>query len=358
MNVFNTVKKLHEHRDEINSKILLVLYVVNFLFIFIDIIYLGLYFKVQPIMAYLSLFWLIVNFNSFLTLQKRDTVLFTRIMFLEIYIYMVTAVLLMGWEFGYQQYIFGTVCSFFLPFYLPEGKSRTRHYQIFIGTSFIATYYILQGLAMHYNLLCLVEVSESLKHLVYGLNSLISMFGIVLFSVFSSRIALESKRKLSRRADFDELTGIYNRYSLNTIINKYINDKKNNAFNLAILDIDFFKKVNDTYGHNMGDEVLKKVASKLKEIENDSIDVGRWGGEEFLIVSNSNISYDEFKKNLETVRKCFDKHSLEISNNDISITVSIGLTMYKKGDDIKSLVKKADDNLYVAKSSGRNKIIG
>ena len=358
MHLFKRIIELHKHRDIISNKVLLALYVVDFLFIFIDLVYLGLYFKVQPLMAYLSLFWLVVNFNAFFTLEKENTLLFSRIMFLEMYTYFVLAVLLMGWDYGFQQYFFAIVCSFFLPFYLPEGKVRNSTYQRIVGIIFVSTFFILQGIVRHYNLWSVVETNMLIKHLTYSFNSLVSMFGIVLFSVFSSRIALESKRRLSRRADFDELTGIYNRYSLNTIINSHINVKKLETFNVALLDIDFFKKVNDTYGHNVGDEVLKIVAKKLDEIKQDDIDVGRWGGEEFLIVSKNAVSYDQFKKVLETVRKYFEKNSFDINNNKISITVSIGLTMYKSGDDIKSLVKKADNNLYVAKSSGRNKIIG
>ena len=352
------IKDLHEHGKNNENNVLLVLYVVNLLFIFVDLVYLGFFFNVKSFMWIVSIFWFIINVNSFYTLKKRKIALFIKIMFIEIYAYFVSAVLLTGWDYGFQVYIYAIICSFFLPFYLPDKKERNKKYQIFMGVFFISTYFVLQGIVIHFDLWDVVKTSDVFKQIVYGLNSLISMFGIVLFSVFSSRIALESNRKLSRRADFDELTQIYNRYSLNTIINNYINIKSLNMFNLAILDIDFFKRVNDTYGHNVGDEVLKYVANILKRIDSIDIDVGRWGGEEFLIISKNSLTYNEFKNQLEDVRKYIEKHPYEYGEISIFLTVSIGLTMYKKGDDIKTLVKKADDNLYIAKSSGRNKIIG
>ena len=358
MHPFRKMKYLHVNRDENKNKVMLVLYLVNFLFIFVDLVYLRFYIVTKSVMLYVNIFWLLVNINSFRLLEKEKTDVFTKIMFIEPYIYMVLAVLLLGWSYGFQLYIYGMVCCFFLPFYLPDTKARKRNSQIWVASIFILTYYILHYVKMKYNLNNVVGGSEGYISFIYGLNSLISIFGILVFSVLSSRIALESKRRLSRRADYDELTGIYNRYSLNTIINSHINVKELNTFNVALLDIDFFKKVNDTYGHNAGDEVLKIVAKKLNDIQDSDIDVGRWGGEEFLIVSKDGVSYNEFKKILESVRKYFEKNTFDISKNKISITVSIGLTMYKSGDDIKSLVKKADDNLYVAKSSGRNKIIG
>ena len=144
----------------------------------------------------------------------------------------------------------------------------------------------------------------------------------------------------------DELTGVYNRRYFDLMLPKFIKKaaEYNIKFSVLMLDIDHFKKFNDTYGHDVGDKVLKIVASTIKERIRGNQDVlFRYGGEEFVI-----ISMDDLTGAITLAKKI---NSLEFKGSPEKITVSIGVSSYKQGEDI---VKLADDNLYKAKEAGRN----
>ena len=165
------------------------------------------------------------------------------------------------------------------------------------------------------------------------------------------KIALD---KVTMLANYDSLTNLYNRRVFNEIMMSEVNRilKGESAFSLIIGDIDHFKKVNDTYGHLMGDEVLKKVSDELKNNlrENDSI--ARWGGEEFIIMlPRTDVIGSEMIA--EKLRLCIQE--LNFINN-MNITMSFGIARYQHGEDISNTLKKADDALYMAKGNGRNRV--
>ena len=122
------------------------------------------------------------------------------------------------------------------------------------------------------------------------------------------------------------------------------------ACSLILLDIDHFKAINDTYGHQTGDCVLKELSGILSKNVRTTDMVGRWGGEEFLVVTTE----DEFSKVLqfvEKLRNSIESHPFQTINK---LTCSFGVTHYVKGDSESSIMSRADNALYQAKNSGRN----
>lgn len=169
--------------------------------------------------------------------------------------------------------------------------------------------------------------------------------------------AYEESEMLKQLLSKDELTGISNRRFLNFHIANLIKESRDfhSSFGVLFIDIDFFKKVNDIYGHNAGDIVLKDLSQIIKKsIRNDDV-IGRWGGEEFLAV----IKVDDIGK-LEIIadklRKIVESHAFKLDVTSIKITVSIGGTMYKNDESKESVIERADHNMYVSKSTGRNKV--
>jgi diguanylate cyclase (GGDEF)-like protein len=150
------------------------------------------------------------------------------------------------------------------------------------------------------------------------------------------------------------LTGAYNREYFEThyklIINEYTKD--DNLLFLSILDIDFFKKVNDTYGHDVGDKVLKQFVNVIQKSSRKDDLLIRWGGEEFLLLTKVK-SIDNAKKVLENIRNAISQASFEGIKH---ITCSIGATNYKENENIEESFKRADDALYEAKNNGRNQV--
>jgi len=131
-------------------------------------------------------------------------------------------------------------------------------------------------------------------------------------------------------------------------------NRYNTALSISILDIDHFKKVNDNYGHTTGDEVLRSVASKLREQIRHPDTIGRYGGEEFLIV----LPNSEIKAAAEQAsRLCQRIRTMQIKSNDyvLSVTISIGVAQYKVGNENwEQLLQRADTAMYQAKKNGRD----
>jgi diguanylate cyclase (GGDEF)-like protein len=153
----------------------------------------------------------------------------------------------------------------------------------------------------------------------------------------------------------DPLTGINNRSAMNsTIIRETeLARRHENPLSLLEMDIDYFKKVNDTYGHAAGDEVLKAVADVLQNCIRSSDILFRSGGEEFILVL-SNTGKKGALLLAERIRKAIEKFKFHYNDDVIPVTVSIGVACYEKGDNSESLYEKADNALYQAKRAGRN----
>jgi len=191
---------------------------------------------------------------------------------------------------------------------------------------------------------------------IYGEKIHDFLGSVVLMQDISTEYQLRRKNEeLHEKTIRDSLTNLYNhQYSMEIIkneISKIYEYENNNALSLMMIDIDHFKKVNDTYGHVFGDYVLETVSSILMNSISDSDYVGRFGGEEFIIIlpqTEINKAYDLGEK----IRNGIEKYNF---NNDLKLTVSIGIKQFRDESTVQ-LVKNADDLLYKAKQNGRNRI--
>ncbi len=163
---------------------------------------------------------------------------------------------------------------------------------------------------------------------------------------------LEDNSELTRMALTDNLTGLSNRTHMNQILHKEFSrfERHNQRFGIIMLDIDHFKAVNDKYGHDAGDNVLKKLASTFGNAIRTSDFIARWGGEEFLICCTT-IEEEDLLPIAETIRQLVANTSFDHKNQ---ITVSLGCSAIVKGETIADLIKRADVALYEAKHNGRN----
>jgi len=165
--------------------------------------------------------------------------------------------------------------------------------------------------------------------------------------------------KAEMQAITDGLTDVANhRYFQETLTNCIETHKKNNEhFSLLIIDIDYFKKINDTYGHQNGDKILKKIAQILKSNIRDGDFVARYGGEEFAIILK-NCNEKEAYKASEKLRKKIEKYNWSVNNKKINVSISIGIASFPDQANTKDeLIKAADSALYKAKAAGRNQSV-
>ncbi|MDO4188991.1 MAG: GGDEF domain-containing protein, partial [Lachnospiraceae bacterium] len=195
-------------------------------------------------------------------------------------------------------------------------------------------------------------------------NVTISFCGVIFFNIlhaieysYIKNKLLSENSKLDNYATFYPLTNLLNRRStdekLKQLFDAHYHDE--DAFSIIMCDIDKFKSVNDTYGHDAGDFVLKEVAWILKDTVRDGDVVSRWGGEEFLIIVNSHKANAAILA--ERIRAQVEAHKYNYKNTELHITITLGVSSYHANTDIKSLIKSADQKLYRGKENGRNQVV-
>lgn len=173
-----------------------------------------------------------------------------------------------------------------------------------------------------------------------------------LFRYQNLNIKTQMYRKMSMH---DPMTNLYNRHGMSQIIDgHFLNTEMKKQLSILVIDIDHFKAVNDTYGHDAGDMVITRVAEIIKTTLRKGDHVARWGGEEFLVITTSTNPENTMLVS-ENVRKAVEKASFFLGDNEVSITVSIGAENCLPDDDFDSIFERADKSLYRAKNEGRNR---
>ena len=161
--------------------------------------------------------------------------------------------------------------------------------------------------------------------------------------------------KLEKTVVYDPLTQIGNRKHIEIKINSALQEyqQMRYPFGVLFIDIDHFKSINDTFGHIIGDKVLRAVANTLRHNLRESDTCGRWGGEEFLALV-FNIDNDTLKGIAEILRTLVEQTIIADETGQPKVTISVGATLIRNGDTLESLISRADKLMYESKSKGRN----
>ena len=165
-------------------------------------------------------------------------------------------------------------------------------------------------------------------------------------------------RQAIQSAHTDPLTGVLNRSTLQSVFHKEASLSKRQHSNLSfvMLDIDFFKAINDKHGHVAGDEALKEVTKCISQTARESDHIFRLGGEEFAILLNgTDLKGAELLA--ERLRKAIQSISINYETAQFCLTVSMGVTLYRQNEPLEDTMKRADKALYEAKETGRNKVV-
>ncbi|WP_052769084.1 GGDEF domain-containing protein [Aurantiacibacter marinus] len=201
-------------------------------------------------------------------------------------------------------------------------------------------------------------------HRFIELLGLVGLLLLAVGSVFAMALRRSLEReaaafdKIRRFAETDELTGLSNRRELLRSLDRMIGASKRSSrpLSIAILDIDRFKRVNDTYGHPAGDEVIKAVGQVATQMMRDQDVIGRLGGEEFVIIF-PDCDTDAALAACERLRSAIAGLPVLIEDGAaITVTLSFGVSRFGKGDDRTSLIARADEALYEAKEGGRDQV--
>ena len=177
------------------------------------------------------------------------------------------------------------------------------------------------------------------------------------------RVALEKefreREALLERATRDALTGLWNRATIMDVLSRELThaQRSNTPLALALIDVDHFKHINDTYGHHGGDDVLRELAHRLASTLRQNDWLGRYGGEELIIILPG-LAYAGAATPIERLRECVAEKPFKVATLNVPLTVSIGMAWCESPTDTAhEIISRADTALYAAKGSGRNRVV-
>lgn len=239
------------------------------------------------------------------------------------------------------------ILTMYMIYYFFKGNMELK---IITLSFFIISVYWLISFLIAYHILPWAEYPSDVA---VFLCLLLLSYSIIKKLHYTSELE-DEKEHLALLSSTDYLTKINNRKEIDKVLlnQKNIFKRYEDIFSIILLDIDDFKKINDTYGHLIGDKLLIEIASILNKNTRETDTVGRWGGEEFMVIC-PRTNEDEVLKLAESLRSKIENHNFEVIG---SKTSSFGVSTYKKEGTIHSLVSHADDAMYISKASGKNRV--
>ncbi|MCD8347245.1 MAG: GGDEF domain-containing protein [Lachnospiraceae bacterium] len=282
---------------------------------------------------------------------RRNLILFIAMELL----WLIGFIAVFGWGCGAQQIMFVLMVLVYFSFYdaLPQKAIFTAglfllRFILFVYSQKYGAYAELQG-----RLLIILQVWSSL--------SFFTLMGIIC-GFFSSNIEIADKnlvlynQRLREQASTDPLTGVWNRRRMRAYLADNIRQYPQMPFSLGMGDIDLFKRVNDTYGHDCGDAVLKWLTELLQKAMEGKGRLCRWGGEEFLLYFPE-MNGDEATKLLIDFLLMLRKTPFLWKEEEIHISMTFGVGEFDFHSELDVLIKQADEKLYIGKNKGRNQVV-
>ncbi len=332
---------------------LLAVHTVLFFFFF--------YFKVR-FMYFFNIASVLFYIGGIFIVRSRKLFLYTTLALAEVLLHLVFATVCVGWEAGFAMY---TMPIVFIAFYMRYIFNDNR----FLGKLPEVASFLSAGTFLSLKLYTIFQtpkytVSPIIMNVMYLANCAV-IFGFIIICMYAFTSLIMNRE--TSLADFDELTQLYNRHKMRDILDKAYADSKEGSlsFATAIVDIDDFKKVNDTFGHDAGDYVLRTIAEMMKHIGQSAIEqkvtIGRWGGEEFLVVLEYDESHSDARAKcsdfIQTIIKSVEDYSFIYMENKFNLTMTGGLAFHDQNEPISVTINRADRFLYNGKESGKNKLV-
>lgn len=316
-----------------------------------------------------NVFAAVYFFINTIVIKKNDDFLGIFIgTFAEVTLFSAMVTILCGWNMGFMLYVIA-LCpvSFFVSYVIPGRKTAFTGpfifsailLVIFVGTKFFID---IKGPIF------LKNIHPKAVLLIYNINCIVIFIFIFVMSAFFALEIRAKERELEKQnieladiSSIDPLTKLLNRRTMDICLEEAVKKVKSSGelFTLAIGDIDNFKKVNDVYGHNVGDDVLVMVAKTIRQTLPDKGILCRWGGEEFLILIRD--TEENTIPIIEKVRDAVSKQRVLVERQEgdmeLGVTMTYGVCQYIHGFSIEKVISIADDNLYIGKENGKNRVV-
>lgn len=288
---------------------------------------------------------------GFILIRKEKLDIYVRMVYFWLTLYMSITTICLGYKIGFHLYCLSMIPIIFYTEYMASkiGKRKINAFAVsgIIGFCYLASTGYAACIGPVY------KVDNIIAGLFWVFNSVIVLFFLIVYSSIMLKMIGDYEGKLTAIALTDRLTSLNNRHFMVNKLEEAV--KKDGEMFVSMADIDNFKGINDKYGHNAGDYVLKTVAKIMTDTLKDCV-ISRWGGEEFLVFSDGSAETKGLDLT-EQLRKKIEEHNFTFEGNSIEVTITAGVAGFKKGLTVDEWIKEADDKLYYGKRNGKNRVV-
>ncbi|MEC4748415.1 GGDEF domain-containing protein [Methylomicrobium sp. Wu6] len=334
-----------------NYRIFMVINSVGYVGIAVHLVLIPLFYWLGfPSLSCLNIFSSMLWISAWIVNQQGRHNPAIVLMTMEVMLHTLLVVPTVGWQAGFQYYLFAAV-----PFTLFNNK--------FDGKAII---FVSIALGLEFILLSVFTgdqppnptLSDGLVRLLDHANIIISFTAQCIISYYFRLASISLEQELENQAHTDPLTGLYNRRRMTDFLVEQgkLSALEQTTLSVAFVDIDHFKKINDNFGHECGDEILRSIADFIKRQLRKEDTLARWGGEEFLLLL-PHTDIDGARVLAEKIRKTIAEHYFQIGGCEYAVTLTIGLCEHQTENPIEESIKFADIALYRGKQAGRNRVM-
>lgn len=297
-------------------------------------------------------------FGTIFMRETKQVKVWIILAFTEVVAHAAMCNIIVGYGYGFSIYAIMVIpIMYYVGFFSDSLKRGIKYYNMMtISSSVIIMFSCL--FTRGSNLIEVIPDRVAAKvfavNVTFGMGFLIYASTLFIQAIKRASQDLHQKNEeLNFYASYDALTKLRNRRSMREILQIY--DQKDDAFCMVLGDIDDFKKINDTYGHNCGDIVLQEIATVITGVVDKQGVVCRWGGEEILILLS--CEREDGVRITERIRKCVEGRSIHYEDLTVKVSMTFGFAFYDEAGDIEKLVALADDRLYIGKGNGKNQVV-
>ena len=307
-------------------------------------------------MAYFNVFSMVFYACSFILIWKNQLRLFSIAVYIEVVLHMMLSAFFTGWGNGFQVTLVGMSALLYFAEYMGHalGIKPVRALPLCIlgACMYLATFIVLSLHPAEYALP--PEVTFWLQ-IAWGV--IVFVVSVAVLEVFV-RVTFRSEATLANQLEHDKLTGLPNRYRMARYLGDVAAESGLEGYWIALIDIDDFKRINDTRGHNCGDFVLQELSSVMLNNKGEA-EICRWGGEEFLLVGQMGEcgSLEGMRSDFERMRTSVCNHVFWYEGQRLNLSITIGAAPYRAGQSLSEWINAADEKLYAGKANGKNQVI-
>ena len=303
-----------------------------------------------PSMAWLNVGSVLIFALATWCLRTRRNLMGASLVIAEVMLHAGVAVRAIGWDSGFHYYLLVGAPVIFI------SRARSLRTRMLLLLGLMGSYLALD-LTMHR-----VEPWDTLSpqalEVMRSLNILTTIGLLAYLSSLYYRLVGQAEKQLTHLATTDPLTGLHNRRSMTDLATYEIVQRKRHgeALSVVLADVDHFKQINDRHGHEVGDAVLAAISLALREAVREQDSIGRWGGEEFLILMPQ-ASAEQARQVAERLREQVRQMVFTPGGEPIQISMTLGVSSHLRDEPLDQLIRRADEALYRGKAQGRDQVV-